>query len=228
MLLASERSAVAQYAQRLVPDRLVVGTAGNISVRAGDLLAITPSGCPYDRLTPELIAVVDMSGRVHDGTLAPSSELPMHLAVYGMSDARAIVHTHSRFATVLSTHLQEVPAIHYSLAQLGPRVPVAPYATFGTPELAASIAAVLGTSNAALVQNHGALTLGPSLESAYDRAQLLEWLCEVYYRAALLGSPRILSDAEMAAARERFALLGRQRDGGLHALLGRPATPDAP
>lgn len=198
MVLGPERRTVVQYAKRLRPDGLVVLTAGNISVRSGDLVAITPGSFDYDRLTPERICVVHLDGAVAEGRLAPSSELPMHLAVYRAApEARAVVHTHAPYASALSTVVDELPALHYLIAQLGGPVRVAPYATFGSEELAESVANALEERTAALLRNHGTIAFGETLEEAYSRTVLLEWLSALYLRSSVLGEPRLLAAEEI-------------------------------
>jgi L-fuculose-phosphate aldolase len=197
MLLEAERALIVDQAGRLRPDGLVVGTAGNLSVRSGELVAITPTSVDYDALDPGLVCVVGLDGHIVESPLAPSSELPMHLAVYHATDAAAIVHTHAPHATALATVVEELPAIHYLIAELGGPVRVAPYATFGTDELAASVMEALEGRSAVLLRSHGTLTVGRSLEEAYWRSVLLEWLSALYYRAALLGTPRLIPTAEI-------------------------------
>ena len=127
----------------------------------------------------------------------------MHRKIYDLTDAQAVVHTHSPFAVALSTVCEEIPAVHYSVLRLGgPTVRVAPYTTFGSAGLAGNVAGALERRFGALIQNHGTIAYGSSLAEAYDRAQLLEWLCEVYWRARLAGNPRILSADELAAVTE--------------------------
>jgi L-fuculose-phosphate aldolase len=119
--------------------------------------------------------------------------------VYGRFDTGAVVHTHSPVATALSCVVDEVPAVHYGMLALGGAVRVAPYATFGTPELAGHVLDALEGKTAALMANHGALVHGADMPAAVDLAQLLEWACTVYWRAAALGTPRTLDDAELGA-----------------------------
>jgi L-fuculose-phosphate aldolase len=202
--LAAEREAVVRLAQRLRPDGLVVGTAGNLSARAGDLVAITPSGVDYDRLEPELVCVVDLEGAVVEGELAPSTELPLHLAVHTRAPAGAVVHTHSPAATTVACVEDELPAIHYLIAQLGGPVRVAPYATFGTRALARSVAEGLAGRQAVLLASHGTITVGDTLDAAYANAVLLEWLAALYVRARALGPPRELGEAELAEVARRL------------------------
>ena len=134
----------------------------------------------------------------------PSSELPMHLAVYRATDAAAIVHTHAPYATALATVVDELPAIHYMIAELGGPVRVAPYATFGTGELASSVMDALRGRSAVILGSHGTLTFGDSLEHAYSRSVLLEWLATLYYRAALLGEPRLIPTEEIERVADRL------------------------
>lgn len=196
--LAAARAELVAYGRRLAPDGLAIGTAGNLSRRVGDLVAITPRGVAYGATRPEHVCVVDLDGAVVESTLGPSSELPMHLTVYGICDAGAVVHTHSPYATTLGTIVDEVPPIHYLLSLLGGPVRVAPYATPGSAALAGHMARGLKGRSAVLLGNHGTITTGATLEEAYSRAVLLEWLCGLYYRARLLGEPRLLDLDEIA------------------------------
>jgi L-fuculose-phosphate aldolase len=184
----------------MVSARLVVGTAGNISARVGDRVAITPSGLDYGSLRPELVGLHALDGAPVDAPLAPSSELPLHLAVYAATDAGAVVHTHSPAATAVSLLVPELPAVHYYLAMFGSGVRVAPYAPYGTPELAANAVAALEGSRGALLANHGAVTVGPTVAAALELAVVLEWMCDVYLRAAAVGSPSLLSPAQLEQA----------------------------
>jgi L-fuculose-phosphate aldolase len=217
MLLANERELIARFGRRLTSDRLVVGTSGNLSIRDGDLLAVTPSGHAYDTLTPELVGVTRLDGSQVEGELAPTSELPIHQLIYQHTDAVAVVHTHSTAATVVSTLVEELPTIHYILAVMGGPIRVAPYATFGSQELADNVLAAIEGRSGVLLANHGAVTYGPTIEVAYDRALHLEWVAEVWLRAHALTPafrPQILGDAEMA---EVYAKIG-----GAYATSGRP------
>ena len=199
---AAQRESLVDYARRMVRDGLADGMSGNLSARAGDLIAITPSGAPYEDMAPADICLV----RPGDGSTAaggrPSTETPMHLAVYRATDAGAIVHTHSPFVIALSTVLDELPAVHYAMAGLGGLVRVAPYARFGTRELADGAVAALAGRTAVILRNHGALTYGASLGQAYDRARTLEWLASVYWHARLAGNPRTLTVAQLDEVRE--------------------------
>lgn len=199
MLLPREREAVAQACKRLSREGLVVGTAGNVSVRVGDQVVISPSGVDYEAMTAADVGVHDLSGAPIEAPLAPSSELPLHLSVYAGSDHTAIVHTHSPASSALSTVVDVVPAGHYSTAMFGGPVRVAPYATFGSPALADHVTEALQGRTAALMSNHGAVLVGSSLEKCLDQTAYLEYICEIQLRVAAYPAPqRILDDAELA------------------------------
>jgi L-fuculose-phosphate aldolase len=199
----SLREQLCEYGRRAVELGLVIGTSGNLSVREGDRVAVTPSGAALDRLTPEMCPVVDTDGYLLEGELQPSSETPMHLAVYAATGAQAVVHTHSVFGTVVATTMTELPPVHYNALLLGGVVKVAEYATYGTDELAANVRAALAGKQAALMANHGGVTVGATLEQAFEATRLLEWLCEVYVRGLSVGKPAILTDEQLAAVVER-------------------------
>lgn len=204
MLLEDERRALCAVGRRLAETGLVTGASGNVSVRSGDLVAVTPGGVMLDRMRPEDCPVVNLDARLVDGDRAPSSETPMHLALYAETPAAAIVHTHSTYGAVVATTMTELPPVHYNTLLLGGVVKVAEYATYGTPELAENVrAAMEGGKRAALMANHGGVTIGRDLDEAFENARLLEWLCGVYVRAKMIGEPRILTDVELAKVVER-------------------------
>jgi len=198
VILAAERALVVRYARRLGDDGLVVGTAGNLSVRAGDAVAITPSALEYEALTPVQVAVVSLDGQPLDTGPAASTELPMHLAVYRATGGGAVVHSHPPYATAVASVVDELPPIHYLVAELGGPVRVASYATPGSEELASAVAAAIRDRAGVLLRSHGALTVGDSLEQAYARTVLLEWLCALYVRARAIGEPAVLPEGELA------------------------------
>jgi L-fuculose-phosphate aldolase len=212
LLLPDAREAIVTACQELTRAGLVVGTAGNVSVREGDLVAVSPSGVRYADLTPELVGVHRLDGAAVEAPLAPTSELPLHLAIYAAGpEAGAVVHTHSPAATALSALVDEVPAVHYYVAMFGgPTVPVAPYATYGTDELAGNVVHALRERTACLMANHGAVAVGPDLVTAKDKSAYLEWLCDVYLRAASAGTPRLLPAAEIAAVAVKLAGYGQR------------------
>lgn len=184
---------------------LVVGTAGNVSVRFGELVAVTPTGARLGALRADEIPIVDLDGRIVDGPFAPTSELPLHLAVYRDFEAGAVVHTHPPMGTAVACAVDELPCFHYTLLTLGGGVRVARYATFGTDELAASAVEALEGRTAALLGGHGAVTYGDDLRAALDATELLEWACGVYVHACAIGTPRVLSEADREAVAAALA-----------------------
>jgi L-fuculose-phosphate aldolase len=195
----SLREQVAAASRSIAAAGLVRATSGNVSARDGDRVAITPTGGVLGELTAEQVVVVDRAGEVLEGTLAPTSEIALHLGVYERYGAGAVVHTHAPVATALSIVLDELPCVHYEMLALGGSVRVAPYRTFGTPELAAGVLAALEDRTAALMANHGAITFADDLALAVERTHLLEWACTVYWRAAAIGEPRVLGGDALGA-----------------------------
>ena len=200
--LQAARAQLVSYSARLLDDGLAVGSAGNISVRAGDVVAITPSGISYTDMRPGDVCLVTLDGtQLPDGAEydgpEPSSETPMHLAIYAATSAAAVVHTHSPEVVALSASRSELPAIHYAITGLGGPVRVAPYVRFGSAGLAEAAVEALDGRSAVILRNHGAVTYGRDLAQAYDRALLLEWLARTYRLALSYGEPAILSAAEL-------------------------------
>ncbi len=197
--LAPVRERLAATGRRLAERGLVLGTAGNLSARVGDVVAVTATGARLERLTPRQVVVVDLDGEHVDGEFEATSEIELHLAIYRHSAAGAVVHTHAPMSTALSCVLEELPVIHYQMLEFGGSVRVVPYMTFGSRELAAATLEALHDRSAALLSNHGAVVHAPEPEAAVDRALLLEWACELYWRAAAVGTPRTLDPSQRAA-----------------------------
>jgi L-fuculose-phosphate aldolase len=196
----TEREQLAAAARRLAAERLVLGTAGNVSLRAGEAhVVVSPTGVALADLRADQVAVVDLEGRPAEGTPPPTSELELHLGAINRFGAGAVVHTHSPIATALSCVVDEVPIVHYTMLLLGGAVPVAPYRTFGTPELAEATLDALEGRRAALMASHGAVVHAGDADEAVELSLLLEWACEVYWRALQIGTPRLLDEAEQRA-----------------------------
>ncbi|MFD8689350.1 class II aldolase/adducin family protein [Streptomyces sp. NPDC059651] len=204
--------AVVATARRTASEGLVVGTSGNVSARVGGTVLVTPSGVPYDRLRPEDLVGVDPEGNQILGELAPTSELPLHLAVYRNTDAAAVVHTHAVHATAVSTLVTEVPSVHYAAAMLGGPVRVAAYARYGTDELAENMLAALRDRTGCLLGNHGTVTYGATLDEAYDRTAQLEWLCRVWLAAGSVPgrTPALLTPEQLNEVKEALKGYGQQ------------------
>jgi L-fuculose-phosphate aldolase len=198
-MLEHERERVAGAARRLGAEGLVLGTAGNVSERCKDLVAVTPSGAALADLRAEQVTVVDLAGDHVEGELAATSELGLHLGIYSRFGAGAVVHTHPPIGTALSCVIDELPVVHYCMLAFGGAVRVAPYATFGSPELAELTLDALDERSAALMSNHGAVAYATDLDAAVQQAVLLEWACTVYWHAAAIGTPRTLDDDQRDA-----------------------------
>ena len=214
--LHAAREQLVVYSARLLADGLAVGSAGNLSMRCGDLVAITPSGIRYEEMRLADVAVITMDGAEVDASEQPSSETPMHLAVYARTSARAVVHTHSPEVIALSATRDELPAIHYAISGLGGPVRVAPYVRFGSEGLATAAVGALAGRRAAILRNHGAICHGRTLRQAYENALLLEWLAKVYRLAQCYGEPQTLSGAELGevAAEAKRRRYGTRRSAG--------------
>ena len=197
-MLEAEREAVAAAARRLAAEGLVLGAAGNVSARREQLVAVTPTGAILEQVAAEEIVVVDLEGRLVDGEREPTSELALHLGAYRRYGPGAVVHTHAPMATAIACVLDELPVVHYQMLALGGPVRVAPYATFGTERLAALTLDALTDRAAALMSNHGTIATGADVEAAMENSLLLEWAATVYWRAAALGTPRLLDEAQIA------------------------------
>ena len=214
--LQAVRAQLVSFSARLLDDGLAVGSGGNISVRVGDTVAITPSGIGYAEMGLDDVCLVTLDGAELQNTETPSTETPMHLAVYAKTKASAVVHTHSPEVIALSASRPELPAIHYAITGLGGPVRVAPYARFGSAELAAAAATALDGRSAVILRNHGAVTYGRDLAQAYDRALLLEWLARTYRLALSYGEPATVSPADLdeVTAEVRRRRYGERRGGG--------------
>ena len=207
MLLQEEREQVVEYGKKLLDTGLVTGTFGNISIYNPEkhLLAISPSGMDYYKTEPEDIVVLTPEGEKVDGAAKPSSEVDMHRVFYlHRPDVRAVVHTHSVFATTLACMNWSVPAVHYGIAYAGREIPCAPYVPFGTWELAVEAEKAVGDGFACLLGNHGMVAVGNSISSAFDTAQQVEFVSELYYRCKSIGEPSILPREQIDVAMEIF------------------------
>lgn len=185
--------------RHLAAKGLVIGTAGNISARKGDLIAVTPTGADLSTVTPDMVTVIDLDGEVVDGDLAPTSEVPLHTGIYKGTNALAITHAHAMASTALSCSHDELPPLHYSCLGLGGAPRTAAYATFGSEELAENVLNALKGRNAAMMQNHGSVAYGSRMAEAVERLELLEWLAELYWRASSMGTPHVLTDKDFEA-----------------------------
>src|SRR5205814_1638081 len=210
------RVEIVRVARALRQRGLAIGTSGNVGARLADgRIAITPSTMDYDLMAPADIVIVDADGVPSEGRLTPTSELRIHVEILAARpDVMAIVHTHSPFATTFAAARRPVPAVHYVLAPLvapgRDTLRVAPYATFGTAELARNAVATLGADNACLLANHGAIAVAGSLASALSRAERVEELAMLAWRAEQIGGATTLEADELDRVRDQMARFPRQ------------------
>ena len=195
-------------AARAMSERgLSAGTSGNVSARVAEGMVVTPSALPYAEMTEGDLVTLALDGSVLEGERKPTTEWRLHAAVYRTrADVQAIVHAHAVFCTTLSALRREIPAFHYLVGIAGgDSIRCAPYASFGSPELAAQAVAALEGRRACLLANHGMVALGATPEGALDLAAEVEGLAELYWRALQVGEPVLLTAEEMADALERLA-----------------------
>ncbi len=217
MKLKIEREKIVFEIKRMQEMGLVINTSGNISIKKDDLIAISPSGVSYNNLKSKDIVVLDKNKKIVEGQLLPSSETNLHVSIYDKyNEVSAIVHTHSLYATSVSTLLQELPAIHYQIADLGGPIKVAPYETFGTEALAIAVAKNLKGRKAVLMKNHGAVTVGGDINKSASRAILLEWLCSLYLLSKNSGNPTIIDDNEIKNVMHQMSKFKKLRSSFLN------------
>lgn len=219
MLYNEIRAEVVATARRMHADGLVRLTSGNVSCRApgGERFIVTPSGMPYASLQPADAVVVDLQGRIVEGSRRPSVETPLHrLILQTRPDVGAVVHTHSLYATACACLGEDLPVITAELAMLvGGAVRLAPYRRSGTEEFAEVAVAALGDRAAALFQNHGAVAVGATLAEAYAVAVALEEAAHIYCIARSLAQPTLLSEAEGRELARQFRQgYGQPADSG--------------
>lgn len=191
------------------------GTSGNASMREGDRSPrfwLTPSGVPWDSiLGSDLVLIDGNTGKIIRGSKRPSTEWRMHQAIYARhSWVGGIVHLHSPYATVLSTLLEPVRAVHYQMARRGDEIPVVPYFTFGSSALAEAVSATLGSrTHAVLLANHGLVAVASTVVDAFEAAEEIEWTAMIQYRASLAGAPNVLRPDQLEDARQAFRDYGQ-------------------
>lgn len=214
MLLHQERKDIVRFGRKLLTAKLTTGSGGNLSIinRTQNLVAIKPSGIDYQMMEPEDVVILTPDGEIVEDNLKPSSETHFHLALYrARPDIYAIVHTHQVYATTLACLHWELPAVHYLVGFSGNKVPLAPYATYGTPQLAQNIVNSIGSYNACLMANHGLVTVGTSLEAAFNTAEEIELVAQIYILSKSVGQPIILDDEDMRAVIEKFKSYGQTK-----------------
>lgn len=213
-MMQAQREQLLYICQQLASLGLNRGTSGNVSIRVENTLQppgflITPSGMAVENMTPADMVWMDFSGNP-TGTRQPSSEWHFHLDILmNKPEVNAVIHTHSMFATTLSTFRKDIPAFHYMIALAGgDSIRCAPYALFGSQLLSDFAIEALEDRRACLLANHGMIAVGETLEKALSIAQEVETLCEQYLRALQVGEPYILTKLEMLEVQEKFKTYG--------------------
>jgi L-fuculose-phosphate aldolase len=209
-----QRSALIEACRQMNALGINQGTSGNISMRQGEMMLISPSATPYNQITPEMVAAMPVNADYGSwrGPKKPSTEWRFHLDIMrARPEVNAIVHSHPTFATVLAIARKPIEACHYMIAAFGSTdIRCAPYATFGTKELSVHALAALEDRMGCLLANHGMIALGENLDKAMWRAVELETIARQYYYALLLGKPHILSAQEIDETLGQFAGYGLQ------------------
>lgn len=217
MLMEEARKQIVEFGKKMSSAGLSTGTSGNISVYDPETgyMAISPSGLGYFDTLPEDVVIMDLKGNIIEGTRSPSSEHGLHTVMYlNKPEARAVVHTHSKYCTTFACLHQPLQAVHYVIGGSGvDEIPCAAYATFGTPELAESVRTAITSTKgkAVLLANHGLVASGPSLAKAFGLAVNLEFVAEMQWRAACVGKPVVLTHEEMDKAMERMKSYGQPK-----------------
>lgn len=208
-----EKKELVEYGKKMSAEGLSSGTSGNLSIylKEEKVVLITPSGIGYFDTEPEDIVVMDLDGNIVEGSRKPSSEWHLHTLFYkNKPEARAVVHTHSKYCTTLSTLRMPIKAVHYVIADAGTdEVPCAPYRRYGTEELAKVAVETAGESNAVLLANHGIVVCGKNLKSAYGLAKGMEYVAEIQVTAMSIGEPVVLTKEEMEEVMEGFKTYGQ-------------------
>ena len=197
--LSRIRQQIIEGGLRLVKERLVARTWGNISIRVDEThMLITPSGRSYEDLTPEDIVLVNYHTSKHEGPIKPSSEKELHCEIYRTrKKIHAVIHTHQMNASTVAAAHREVPPILDDMAQIiGPSVRVAEYALPSTKKITKKTVSALKGRNAALMANHGAVCVGRDLEEAFVVCQVLEKACKAFIEAEFLGGAKSINKFE--------------------------------
>ena len=218
MLMKEAREQIVEYGKKLSESGLTPGTAGNISIYDPELhlMAISPSGIPYEKTTIEDVVILDPEGNIVEGNRKPSSESGLHSVFYKtVPEARAVVHAHSMYCTILACMGEPLRAAHYALAEAGTdEIPLVPYHTFGTPELAQAAGEALKKGGRGLIlANHGMCAWGDSIRSAFGLALTMEWCAQVQWHCIAAGKMNVLSHEQMMITLEHYKTYGQGTSG---------------
>ncbi len=214
MILEKEREVIVAHGQKLVTHGLTKGTGGNISIynKEEGLMAISPSGLDYFKTSVKDIVVLDLEGNKIDGNGNPSSEYNMHRILYQKKEGiYAVVHTHSTYCAILAALHWNIEPVHYLIGYAGRNVRCAPYKLFGSEELAQVALEYIQDRYAVLLANHGLLAIGDSIEYAFNTAEEIEFVAEIYYKAKCVGNPVLLSPDEIDEFLMKFKSYGQKK-----------------
>jgi L-fuculose-phosphate aldolase len=210
---SDEKKMVLETARKMSEKGLVLGTSGNVSLRLSpqngrDLLAITPTSRHYDLLTPEDIPVIDFETEPVEGDLAPSSETVLHIGIYqARKNVRAVIHTHSVYASALAVAWLEIPPImEDQMCLIGGTIKLAEYAPSGSESLACNAVRALEDRNAVLLKNHGMVGVGKDLREAFTVCELVEKTAKAYYLSLTLGKVNLLPEEGVSSGRAYFKM----------------------
>lgn len=216
MRMLEERRELIEYGKKLLTARLTRGTGGNLSIwdPETNLMAISPSGIPYEEIQVNQVVLMDVeTGKIVEGDAVPSSECDMHRIFYKYrDDLRALIHTHTTYAATVACLRQDLPPLHYLLAYAGVNLRCAEYATYGTVRLAKNAFEAMKDRNACLLANHGLLAGGADLAQAFNVTEEVEFCCELYCRTKAMGEPVILDEAELTMMIGRFKNYGQHME----------------
>ncbi len=204
--LEKAKEQVAFYAKKLVEEGLVLETWGNVSVRVGEEMVITPSGLDYSKLSFIDMVVLDLHGNKKEGRWKPSSESPLHCLIYRKrKDVNAIMHTHSLHATSFAVARKEIKPVVEDFAQVvGSRIEVTDYALPGSDALAMNCVQALGDNPAVLLSNHGVVAVGKTLEEVLLMCKIIEKTAQISIYASMLGGPHEIKKENVKELREYF------------------------
>ena len=217
MRYLEEREALVSYGKQLIIEKLTTGTGGNLSVfiREDNVMLMTPSGIPYHETKAEDIVLMTLEGEILEGDKKPSSEYDMHRIFYQETPhVNAVVHTHSEYATVFACLQEEILPLHYIIGSVGSKVRCCPYETFGTYQLAEVAYKEMKEDKGILLGNHGVLTIGEDIASAFSVAKDIEFIAKLYYRTKSIGTPVLLEEEQLAEVIEKFDTYGQIRIKG--------------
>lgn len=213
-----EKEELVDYGKKIHQAGLSDGTSGNLSVYFPDkkIMAISPSGIEYEKMTPEDIVLMDLSGKILEGRRLPSSEWMLHAELYKRKIARAIIHTHPPYASVFAVLRKPLGPIHAMIANLHTtEIPCAEYRIYGSEDLAKVTVSAMEESRAVLMANHGLLVYGENLEEALRGTETVEVLARLTYRAMAIGSPHFLSQNEVSAVLKKLPHYGQKNEKGV-------------